>query len=491
MGASNPEMVRVAVIGGGLSGLTTAHELIRRTRLDALPLEIRVYEAEERLGGVIRTEKKGGFTLEYGPDSFNTASSSGLRLIVELGLREELIPAHVERGLLIWWEDRLHSMPAGLSSLGGGSLRALLGSTLLTPRGRIRAGLERFVPPRLTRSDECLAGFVRRRFGRQMCERVADPLLAGFYRGDPEQLGIDHTFPELVEMERRERSITRGMRRALRDGGGREPFGGLPKKIAHVPTVSFRAGMGTLVDALATGIRRNDSGALHVGRRVDRLRPAGDPVGAAAYAVDTQDGETWIADICVLAVPARVAARLVESFAPEVAGELTAVPLTSSLTVHLGFPRQALREVPEAIGCLVPHGAGRPTIACAFVHAEFDYRAPPGTALLRVLLGGARKPELMNWSDETAIRVARKEVATLLDVGAEPLFTDVWRSPKAHPQYLVGHAERITAIQRQLDYHSGLLVSGSCLHGVAVPDVIDNARATAGVVADLAHTRLA
>jgi oxygen-dependent protoporphyrinogen oxidase len=483
-------LVRVAVVGGGLSGLTTAHELIRRTRLDALPLEIRVYEAEERLGGAIRTEMKGGFTLEYGPDSFNTTSSSGLRLAVELGLREELIPAHVERGLLIWWEDRLHRMPAGLSSLSGGSLRALLGSTLLTPRGRIRAGLERFVPPRLTRSDECLAGFLRRRFGRQMCERVGDPLLAGFYRGDPEQLGIDHTFPELVEMERRERSVTRGVRRALRDGGGREPFGGLPKKIAQVPTVSMRAGMGTLVDALAIGIRRNDSGALHVGRRVDRLRPAGDPLGAAAYAVDTQDGETWIADICVLAVPARAAARLVESFAPEVASELTAVPLTSSLTVHLGFPRQALREVPEAIGCLVPHGAGRPTIACAFVHAEFDYRAPPGTALLRVLLGGARKPELMNWSDETAVRVARKEVATLLDVGAEPLFTDVWRSPKAHPQYLVGHAERITAIQRQLDYHSGLLVGGSCLHGVAVPDVIDNARATAGIVADLAHTRL-
>jgi oxygen-dependent protoporphyrinogen oxidase len=490
---STPELLRVAIIGGGLAGLTTAYELVRRTRIDFLPLEIRLYEAENRLGGTIRTEAVRGFRLEHGADSISTVNTAGLRLVVELNLQSELIPAHIERGVVIWWDDRCHPMPPGLSRLGGSTLRALRSNTLLSAGGKLRVGLERFAPRRPLRSEETIEAFVARRFGRQMLERVGDPLLAGLLCGDPAELSVDYTFPDLVRLERRHGSVSKGLRRSAgeRNGSDPAPFPGVPRKITRSPAVSFRNGMQTLVDAVAGAIRRSDTEALHVGRRVTRLRPMGDPLGAAAYAVDTDDGESWVADICVLALPGRVGAKLLEPFAPEVSEALAGVPHASSLAVYLGYDRPAVKRLPETMGCLVPHSQGRPSWACALVHQEFAHRAPPGGGLLCVQMGGARQPSLVDWGDDAAIRVARKEASTLFGVHGEPTLARVLRRPRAHPQYVVGHGKRIEAVEREIAFHSGLLIAGSSLYGVTVPEIIDNGRATAAVVSDLARTRLA
>ena len=196
-----------------------------------------------------------------------------------------------------------------------------------------------------------------------MLDRVGEPLLAGFYRGDAKQLGVRYTFPELVELEHRNGSIAKGLRAAARgEDSDTEVFPGVAKKVTRSPIVSFRDGLQTLVDAVADAIQRNDTGALQLGRRVSGLRPAGDPVGAAAYAVETEDGESWIADICVLAVPGRIASSLVKPFAPEVAKGIAAVPYASSLSVHLGYDQRAAQDVPETMGCLVPSIQGRPSL---------------------------------------------------------------------------------------------------------------------------------
>ena len=481
----------MAIVGGGLAGLTTAYELIRLTRIDALPLELRLYESDETPGGTIGTERREGFLLERGADSFSTDNPAGLLLAVELGLQEQLIPAHVERGVLIWWDDRCHPMPPGLSRLADGQLRDLFRSSLLTRMGKFRASLERLEPRRQPRTDESISTFVTRRFGRQVLERVGDPMLAGFYRGDPEQLGVRYTFPELLELERSYGSITKGRRRAARaNGAGEGDFPGVPKKITRSPIVSFRGGMQTLVDALAGAIRRNDTGALRLGQRVKRLSPAGDPVGAAAYTVETNDSDAWTADICVLAVPQRKAASLVKGFAPEVAQGLLSVPHASSLSIYLGYDQRAAQSIPETMGCLVPHSQGRPSLACWVAHRKLDFRAPPGAALLNVELGGERKPHFLDLKDRSAVRVARREAATLLGVKAEPILSEVRRWPRSHPQYNVDHAERVQEVERQLDLHSGLLLAGSTLYGSAIPDVIDNGRATARIISDLVQTRL-
>lgn len=486
---STPDLVRVAVVGGGLAGLSVTYELVRRTRLDSLPLEIRLFEAEQRLGGVIRSELVDGFLIEHGPSSFSTIDDAGLRLVAELGLQGELIPARSERGALVWWDGKLHGMPPGLvpMSNGGGSRRALFGNSLLSVGGKLRAGLEPAIPGRRRKADESIAAFVSRRFGRQMLERVGEPLLAGVVGGDPAVLGARHAAPEITDLERRYGSISRGLQEVVERDESRF---GVPLKATRSAVVSFRGGMQTLVDAVATAIRRNDTGALERGRQITGVRPAGDPMGAAAYALESADGDTWVADICVLAVPARSALRLVNAFAPEVGEALSMIPHTSTLDVYLGYGRGVAADLPDATECLIPASQQRPVLGCTLAHREFDLRAPHGGALLRIRMGGTRNPALVDWDDDTAIRAARKEVQEIFGINDQPLLAHVIRRRRGHPQYLVDHGERIATIERELALNSGLLIAGRSLYGSAVSHVIANARATGSVAADLARTRL-
>lgn len=485
---STPDLVRVAVVGGGLAGLTVTHELVRRARIDFLPLEIRLYEAEERFGGAIRSERSQDFLCEHGAASFSTTDDGVLRLVAELGLQGELIAAHAERGVSIWWNNAWHPMPPGLSRGTDNGRRALLRNTLLSSRAKLRVALEAQVPIRRRSVHETVAGFVTRRFGRQMLERVGEPLLAARHYGDPAALSVSYAFPELVALERSHGSVRKGLRRL--DQRDEDRFG-IPKKIVRSPEASFRDGMQVLVDGVAAAVRRGDTGALQCGGRLVGIRPAGDPLGAAAYALEIEGGEPWIADVCVLAVPARVTARLVRSFAPEVADGLDAIPHSSSLAVSLGYDRAAGAGFPEAMCCLVPGIQGRVALSCELVHQEFDYRTPAGAALVRVHMGGARNPALVDWDDDTAVRAARKEVAELFGVRAEPVLAKVARRPRGHPQHLVDHAARVRAIEHELEFHSGLLLTGAAIHGSSMAQVIDGSRATAATVADMARSLLA
>jgi oxygen-dependent protoporphyrinogen oxidase len=485
---STPDLVRVAIVGGGLSGLTAAYELERRARIDSLPLEIRLYEGEDHFGGAVHSERAEGFLLEHGPASFSSFDRAALRLVVELGLQDELIPAHVERGLSIWWNDEHHPLPPGLSPLALNGRHSLLRNTLLSARGKLGIFCERWVPGRRRSSEESVSAFVTRRFGRQVLERVGEPLLAGYHCGDPAELGMHHAVPGLAALEKHYGSVTAGLRRIGRQNG-ESP--GIPKKVTRSPVVSFRDGMEVLIDGVAAAVRRSDTGALRTGCRVTRLRPAGDPLGAAAYALETAEGDAWVADICVLALPARTAARLVGDFAPEVAERLTSIPHASSLAAYLAYDRAAARGLPETMECLVPRSQERLTLSCSLVHQQFDYRAPAGAALLCLRMGGVRKASVIDWDDATALRAARKEARALFGIAAEPTLARVIRRPRAHPQYLVGHGDRIRAIEHELDFHSGLLLCGSALYGVGIDAVIDNARTTAGTIADVARTRLA
>jgi len=485
---STPDLVRVAIVGGGLSGLTATYELVRRARIDSLPVEIRLYEAEDHFGGAVHSEHADGFLLEHGPASFSSSDRAALRLVVELGLQDELIPAHVERGLSIWWNGAQHPLPPGLSPLALNGSHPLLRNTLLSTRGKLGIAFERWIPARRRSSEESISSFVTRRFGRQVLERVGEPLFAGYHCGDPAELGMHHATPGLAALEKHYGSITAGLRR-MGQQNGESP--GIPKKVTRSPVVSFRGGMEVLIDGIAAAVRRSDTSALRTGRRVTRLRPAGDPLGAAAYALETAEGDAWVADICVLALPARTAGRLVRDFSPEVAEALTAIPHASSLSVYLGYGDAVARDLPETMECLVPRCQERLTLSCSLVHKQFDYRAPAGTALLCVRMGGVRNASVIDWDDATALRAARKEVKALFDVAGEPALARVVRRRRAHPQYIVGHGNRIRAIEHELDFHSGLLLCGSALYGVGVDAVIDNARSTAATIADVARTRLA
>ena len=216
----SPGPARVAIVGGGMAGLSTAYHLLRDAAGSRDQLEIRLYEASEELGGVIRTEREAGYLLDLGPDSIFTPKPEGLQLARELGLDSELIEAHTERPVRILWNGRLHPSPAGWSLVAPTDWRTFVGSSLFSVRGKARVALELLVPPRGDDADESIGAFVRRRFGNEVVERMADPLLAGIHAGDPERLSIRHTFPQLPALEREHGSIIRGLRRQQRRSGG-------------------------------------------------------------------------------------------------------------------------------------------------------------------------------------------------------------------------------------------------------------------------------
>lgn len=488
----NPERLRIAVVGGGLAGLSAAWELLADDDLDA---ELRLFEAEAHLGGVIRTREHEGYLLESAADSFFTDKPGGLELAVELGLVDELIPVHSEHGVQIWWDDRLHPMPPGLSLVAPTRLRGLFESSLFTLGGKLRAALEPLVPAR-RRADESIASFVNRRFGGQMLERVGDPLLAGIHAGDPTMLSIHHTFPRLPELERKHGSVIRGLKRrrraASRSAGGDRPVDAtnstrieLREEIAGARFVSFRRGMQTLTDRLADAVRRADPEALRPSTAVVTLRPGnGNPARSGRFRLGLSDGSWWTADGCILAVPARAAAELTEGFDPVLAVELGAIPHASTLAVYLAYAPGAVGAMPAGTGCLIPHSQGHPVFAMSFLHRKLDGRTPEEGKLIRAFMGGMRKPELVRGRDATLVRIARDEAETLLGITATPLFSRVVRWPRAHPQYVVGHGQRVARIDERLAAWPGLHLAGASCRGVGIPDVIASGRAAARAVRD-------
>src|SRR5262245_7370844 len=321
----------VIVIGGGIAGLSTAYALQEQARLARMPLACTLIEAQERLGGVILTERVDDFVIEAGPDSLLTQKPWGLDLCRTLGIGDRLIGTNDrQRKIYILWGGRLHPLPEGLVLMAPTRIVPLLRRPLLSWPGKIRVGLEYFLPPRSSNGDESLAGFVRRRLGREALEKIADPLLAGIYAGSSDEMSLLATFPRLRELERTHGGLIRGalaQRRAMRRAS---PSGNpAPASMFMAP----RGGMGEIVDVLSS---RLDGVVKRLGQRVQRVVPRGD--GQALphrYAVHLDDATTLHGSVVVFATPAPVTAGLVEGFHPRLAKALRAIPYVSSATISL------------------------------------------------------------------------------------------------------------------------------------------------------------
>ncbi|MFQ5744271.1 MAG: protoporphyrinogen oxidase [Acidobacteriota bacterium] len=504
--------MRVAIIGGGMAGLSTAYYLLHRAD-HRERLEVRLYEALDRFGGVVRTVRQQGYLLDLGPDSIFTVKPEGLALARELGLEEQLLPAHTGLPVHILWEGKLHPLPAGWSLIAPTRWRPFLGSSLLSLAGKARAALEPLVPARRSDEEESVACFVRRRLGREVYERIGDPLLAGIHAADPERLSIQATFPRLPALEQQHGSLIKGLhrqRRRDRRSAAAASSGGPPPP----PFVSFKAGMEALVTRVSAAIDEMSPTTLCSGQKVTELKlisplPHKPPPGstaarsspeglsspkpggnssvaaaAGAYELRLASGSCWQADACVLALPAAAAARLVASFDRRLADALLSIPYASTAAVYLGYPASTIPAPLEGTGILVPFSQGRQVFGCTFVSRKFDGRAPAGATLLRLFIGGRRRPHLLERSDEELLQIARREVGELLGVVAEPELTRLQRWPRANPQYEVGHAGLVRTIDACLRRWPRLAIAGSCCRGVGIPDTIASGQQTARAIAD-------
>lgn len=440
-------MNSVIVIGAGITGLTAAYEVARR---GLRPL---VLEAAARTGGLIFTDHADEYTIEAGPDSVLTTKPAAIELARELGLDGEIQTVRPPGGAFVLRGQVLHALPRP-SLLGiPRSWGALARYSLLSPAARARLALERLVPARRGRDDESIGSFFRRRFGGASVDLIAQPLLGGIHAGDIDTLSMQSLFPKLVDLERTHGSI---LRAPVAPGSGVSPF------------VSLRGGMEGLITALE---RRLDTGAVRLNARIERIQR----IDGGWRAGEDE------ARALILAVPAHAAASLLAPVDGEAADLCARVPYVSTASVALAWPRAAVPHPLAGTGFVVARRQSDVRItACTWVSSKWAHRAPEGTALLRVFIGGAHDPHAVDLPDEALVATVRADLARVLGIAAEPSLARVYRWRNAGAQHTVGHLSRVETIERRLSAHGGLFVAGSGFRSVGIPDCVAEARRVAG-----------
>ena len=473
---------RIVVLGGGISGLAAAYRLRELAAMRQAPIELTLLEQGERLGGALCTLREQGFIAEGGADSFLIEKPWALHLSRRLGLEHALVATRAEfRRTLVVRNGTLIDIPEGFSLLAPARMLPMLRSPLLSPLGKLRLMVEPLLPRRNSHDDESLAAFVTRRLGREVLERIAQPLAGGIYTADPESLSLHATLPRFAEMEARYGSVIRGLRAAARAQGERPQTTNGTSGARWTLFASFAGGIGALVDALA----RELGDSIRLGARVAGLERRS-PGAGAQWRVVLADGGALGADAVVCALPAHRAAPLFAAQAEPLARALGSIGYASAAVVNLAYRERDFPRPPRCFGFVVPAIERRRIIAGSFTSLKFEGRAPAGTVLARAFIGGAMQTELMALDDRALLEVAREEFRALLGVKAAPLWARINRWPDSMPQYAVGHHARVAAIERAAAALPRLELAGAALRGVGIPDcVLSGERAAQAIFAEL------
>lgn len=453
----------VVVVGAGITGLTAAYVLGRG---EPRP-HITLVERRDRVGGNIETERREGFLLDGGPDSFLSTKREGAELCRELGLGDHLIvPRPEAKKVYMVHRGRLEPMPGGLALAIPTQIGPMLSTPLVSFPGKLRMLGDLVLPRRHGDGDESIEDFIARRFGREAARSLAAPLLGGIYAGDIGELSIRSTFPQLVEVEKKHGSLAKGLlalqlARQKQNGSGPKKGGDAPS-----PFMSLTGGMGELVAAL---LERIPAEALKLGRSALRVEPSG-----GAYRVRLDGDEVLDADAVIFASPAHATAQMLPD--PRITAELGAIPYLSTATVFFAFPRAGLERPLDGVGFVAPKGEAE-LIAGTWVSSKWDGRAPDDHVLMRAFLGGARaKVDVAKASDEQLASIAQRALEQLMGRLGTPTFTRIFRYIDANPQPIVGHAARMQRVEARLRELPGLYLAGAAYDGVGIPDCVRQAR---------------
>jgi len=458
--------VRLVIVGGGIAGLTAAHRAVEISRERGTALELTVLEARDRLGGTIETEHAGGFLVETGPDSFLSEKPWGLALCRRIGLESRLVGTDDRfRRVFVWFGKRLHPVPDGFQLLAPTRLTPFVTSSLFSWPGKLRMALD-VILPRGGGGDESLGAFVRRRLGREALERIAQPLVAGIYTADPDELSLLATMPRFVELERRERSLILGLWKASRKAPAASTSGARWSLF-----VSLAGGMGELIAALAS---RLPSDAVRLKHRVGGIERRG-----AHWRVTTEEAGAIDADAVIVATETHAASRLLRYVDPPLATMLEMIPYASSATVSLGYRRADVPHPLDGFGFVVPRAEHRDLLACTFSSVKYPGRAPERHVLIRCFVGGALNAAALERSDDEIVERVRRELGEALGITAAPMLTRVARHPASMPQYAVGHLTTVETIERRLAAIPGLLLAGGGYRGVGIADCVRSGEAAA------------
>jgi len=462
-------MPRIAIIGAGLSGLCTAFYLVDRLSEAGKEAEILLLEADSAPGGKMRTIRQDGFRMEWGPNGFLTNKPYGMELVSELGIEKRLArSSDLARKRFIYSGGTLHRLPE--------TPPAFFRSDLLSIAGRLRILWEPFAAGPAAGIDESLGDFARRRLGPEALEKLIDPMVTGIFAGDPDQMSLRACFPLIHDLERKHGGLVRGML-ALRKERARQGVKGEMSAGPGGVLMSFDEGVQALTDTLADRLAEG----LHRNVTVDRIERRGE-----AYVLRLSEGgrrEEMAADIVVAATPAYAAAQMLSPLDEGLSDALAAIPYSPITVAALGYEKATLGNPLDGFGFLIPRGEKRKILGALWDSSVFPDRAPEGKALLRVMVGGVRAPELAALPEEKLLTLVRRELQDIMGISAQPVLARTFFHDRGIPQYLVGHGKRLERIDGRLAHFPGLHLNSNAYRGIALNDCVLQSRLTAERIA--------
>ncbi|WP_199618498.1 protoporphyrinogen oxidase [Paenibacillus alkalitolerans] len=471
---------KVVVVGGGITGLSAAYYAVKAFREAGRPVEVTLLEASERLGGKVETLRRDGFVIERGPDSFLARKLAVIELSKELGLESELVRTNPSaKKTYILFRGKLHLIPQGLVLGIPTRWMPFVTSGLISLAGKMRAALDLVLPGAKKAEDESLGGFLKRRLGRQVVERIAEPLLSGVYAGDADRLSLLATFPQFRAIENKYGSLIAGMSRgagATRTGSSNEEM--IPESLRGSVFLSYRRGISALVEKLAATI--DEIGVeVRTGTQVKRIRNN----GGRPELLLSADGSALQADAVIVTAPAPALAGMI----PDVteAESFKEMRYASVANIVLVYRREDVQQQLEGSGFVVPKIEGRFITACTWTSSKWEHVAPENKAVIRCYVGRSDDERWLGMSDDRIISEVRRDIAELTGIRAEPEYVEINRLPRSMPQYAVGHVEQVKSLREALRRDlPGVFVAGAAYEGVGLPDCIRQAQEAVRAAAD-------
>jgi oxygen-dependent protoporphyrinogen oxidase len=454
-------MKKAIIVGGGISGLATAWLLRDKARLAGREVEIVLLEKEGRIGGKILSIKEEGYTCEWGPNGFLDSKPQTLDLCKAIGVDGNLHHSNDNaRKRFIYSGGELHPLPENGPTF--------LKSRLISWPGKLRLALEPtpFIAKAPQGVDETLAEFGRRRLGKEALDKLIAPMVSGIFAGDPETMSLVSCFPRIAELEREYGGLIRAMIMLAKKKKKEMAEGKIVSSAAGPGGVltSFREGIQFLTDALNASL----GDVIKTGTAAVSLEKG----HSVPYRVCCADGSEHDADIVIIASPAFAAAGMLDSLDPAMTSVLCQIPYSSMTVVCFGYERERISHPLDGFGYLIPKKEGCSILGTLWDSSMFENRAPQGKVLLRSMMGGACFPGYVKLGDDEVVTRVRSDLRAVMGIETEPSFVRIFRHEQAIPQYVVGHAKRLAALDERLQHHPGLLLTGNSYRGIGLNDCV-------------------
>ena len=456
------EKKKVVIIGGGITGLSAAYYLQKEIKENGLPLEVKLFEASDRLGGIINTVKKDGFIVEKGPDSVLARKTSALKLIKEVGLEDKVVSNTAGKSY-IYARGKLHTMPEGAFMGIPTQITPFALSGLFSPFGKLRAAGDFILPKGKEMDDQSLGQFFRRRLGNEIVDNLIDPLLSGIYAGDIDRLSLMSLFPMFYDMEQKHRSLVLGLKKSMP-----KPPKSAKKASKKGMFISLSTGLQSLIEELE---KRLDEGTVVKETPIEKIVKA-----EAQYTITLANGSEEKADSIIIATEHYHAQKMLSNYT--FMKEFDDMISYSVANVAMAFPKSAIKQDIDGTGFLVSRNSDFRITACTWTHKKWPSTTPDDMALLRCYVGKPNDQDIVDLSDEEIINIALRDLNKTMIITEKPLFHMVTRWKDSMPQYNVGHIERMKNVKESLAKElPGVYLAGGSYEGVGIPDCINQGEA--------------